>query len=54
MSPEVTCASALPDKTGKHENCIFHSNARGHPVAAWFLQSFWHTTPANAAAPYIL
>jgi len=23
MSPEVTCASALPDKTGKHENCIF-------------------------------
>jgi len=24
---EITCASALPAKTGKHENCIFHSNA---------------------------
>ena len=21
--PQITCASALPGKTGKHENCIF-------------------------------
>ena len=24
-APEITCASALPVKTGKHENHIFHS-----------------------------
>jgi len=23
MPPQVTCASALPGKTEKHENCIF-------------------------------
>jgi len=27
MPPHLTCASALPSKTGKHENCIFASNA---------------------------
>jgi len=27
MPPQVTCASALPGKTVKHENRIFHSNA---------------------------
>jgi len=27
MPPEITCASALSGKIGKHENCIFHSNA---------------------------
>jgi len=27
MPHEVTCASALPGKTVKHENHIFHSNA---------------------------
>jgi len=27
MPPQITCASALPGKTGKHENHIFHSNA---------------------------
>jgi len=27
MPPQITCASALPGKTGKHENCVFHSNA---------------------------
>ena len=26
MPPQITCASALPGKTGKHKNCIFHSN----------------------------
>jgi len=25
MPPHVTCASALPGKTGKHKNHIFHS-----------------------------
>jgi len=25
--PQITCAFALPSKTGKHENCNFHSNA---------------------------
>jgi len=23
MPPQMTCASALPDKTGTHEHCIF-------------------------------
>jgi len=27
MPPQLTCASALPGKTGKHENRIFQSNA---------------------------
>jgi len=27
MPRQITCASALPGKTGKHEYCIFHSNA---------------------------
>jgi len=26
MPPQITCASALPGKTGKHENHIFHSS----------------------------
>jgi len=26
MPPQITCASALPGKTGKHESHIFHSN----------------------------
>jgi len=25
MPPQITCASALHGKIGKHENCIFHS-----------------------------
>jgi len=25
MPPQTACASALPGKTGKHENHIFHS-----------------------------
>ena len=48
-STQITCASALPGKTGKHENCIFHSNARIEPVAAWFLQSVWLMTHTHAA-----
>jgi len=27
MPPQITCASALPGKMGKHENHSFHSNA---------------------------
>ena len=27
MPPQITCASALPGKMGKHENHIFHTNA---------------------------
>ena len=27
MPPQITYVSALPNKTGKHENHIFHSNA---------------------------
>ena len=27
MPPQITCASALPAKTGKHGNHIFHTNA---------------------------
>jgi len=26
VPPQITCASALPVETWKHENCIFHSN----------------------------
>ena len=26
MPPQITCATALHDKTGKHKNCIFDSN----------------------------
>ena len=37
---QITCACALPGKTGKHENCIFHSNARIQPVAPLLLQFF--------------
>ena len=48
------CFCALPGKTEKHGNCIFHSNAvyciaRIQPVAAWFLKSFWFTTHTHAA-----
>jgi len=27
MPPEIACASALPGKTGKYENHVFHSIA---------------------------
>jgi len=27
MPPEITCVSALPGRTRKHKNHIFHSNA---------------------------
>ena len=27
IPPQIACASALPGKTGKYENCIFDSNA---------------------------
>ena len=54
MPPQITCASALPDKTAKHESCILHSLlyqciARIQAVAALFLQSFWLTTHNHAA-----
>jgi len=32
MLPQITCASALPVKMGKHENHIFH-----------FTQELWYT-----------
>jgi len=53
MPPQITCASALPGKTGKHENRIFtqmlyYFIARTQP-AAWFIQSFWLTTHTDAA-----
>jgi len=46
VPPQITCASALPCKMGKHENHIFSlkcSNrciARIQLVTPWFLQSF--------------
>jgi len=44
MPPQITRASALPGKTGKHENHIFiqmlyYCIARIQP-AVWFIQSF--------------
>jgi len=34
VPPQITYASALPGKTGKHENHIFHSNAVLVEIAA--------------------
>jgi len=42
MPPQITCASALPGKTGKHENRIFYSNALSvhcQNSTRWFLIS---------------
>jgi len=45
MPPQITCASALPCKTEKHENCIFtqmlYQCIAWIQPAVWFLQSFW-------------
>jgi len=54
MPPQVTCASALPGKMGKHKNCFFTQMlyqciARIHPVAAWFLQFYWLVSHTHAA-----
>jgi len=38
MPPQITCASALPVKTGKHENHIFHSIAHTMHLCAVFLK----------------
>jgi len=48
--PQVTCASALPGKTGKHENrMLYQCIARIQPVAPWFSQSVRLTTHTHAA-----
>jgi len=53
MPPQITCTSALPCKTEKHENCIFTQML--HQCIVWvqpsvrFLQSFWLTTHTHAA-----
>jgi len=53
MPPQVTCASALPCKTEKHENRIFtqmlYQCIAWIQPAAWFLQSFWLTTHIHDA-----
>jgi len=55
MPTQTTCASALPGKSGKHENRIFFTQmlyqciARIQLVAPWFLQSFWLTSHTHAA-----
>jgi len=50
MSPQVACASALPDKTGKHKNRIFHSNAVLVNSTICLISSiFWLTTHTHAA-----
>jgi len=49
----ITCASALPCKTEKRENCIFpqmlYQCIAWVQTAAWFLQSFWLTTHTHDA-----
>jgi len=54
MPPQITCASALPGKTGNTKIAFFTQMlcqciARIQPVAPWFLQSFWLTTHTRAA-----
>jgi len=48
MSDQITCASVLPGKMGKRENCIFlemlYYCIGWIQPAAWFLQSFCLTT----------
>jgi len=54
VPPQITCASAIPGKTEKHENCIFHSNAVlvhcQHSTGRSLISSiFWLTTHTLAA-----
>jgi len=52
---QITCASAVPGNTGKHEKTFFFTQmlhqciARIQLVAPWFLQSFWLKTYTHAA-----
>jgi len=57
--PQVTCASALPGKNGKHKNCIFHSLNSPLPEFNQSLHGlfslFWLTTHTHCCmTPYIL
>jgi len=45
MPPQITSASALPGKTGKHENHIFHLNAVLIESAAVVGLCCTHSTP---------
>jgi len=47
MPPHVTCASALPGKTRKHENHIFYSNAVLVESAAAVELCCIHNTPVR-------
>jgi len=42
MPAEIACASALPGKTGKHDNCIFHLNAVLLPELNQLLLDFFN------------
>jgi len=48
MSPQITCASALPGKKGKHENHIFHSNAALVESTAAVGLCCTHSTPLRS------
>jgi len=45
MLPQITCASALPGKMGKHKNHIFHPNAVLVESAAAVELSCTHSAP---------
>jgi len=47
MPPQITCASALPGKMGKHKNHIFHSNAVLVESAAAVGLCCMHSTPVG-------
>ena len=47
MPPQITCASALRGKMGKHENHIFHSNAVSVKSAAAVGLCCTHRAPAH-------
>ena len=53
MPLQITCASALPGKTEKHENHIFtkmlYQCIAWIQSVVWFLQSFWLTTHTHDA-----
>jgi len=47
MPPQITSASALPGKTEKHKNHIFHSNAVLVESAAAVGLCYMHNAPVH-------
>jgi len=52
-APQITCTSALPGKTGKGENRIFHSNAVSVHCQIWLIWQ-WKSHFANLVANWLI